>query len=128
MRRTVNKLIFSAYLAIMYGIGLISFETLVNWGQWQWWPFWLVDYVAATLLILGGIATLNNRTYGSRLLCASWGFALGMMWMSLSGNISEGTDPDRAGRVVGLYVTLIVTSIAISLIGLLLAMTKDDPQ
>jgi len=35
----MNKLQISAYLAIIYGIGLAGFETLVNWGQWQWWPF-----------------------------------------------------------------------------------------
>ena len=121
----MNKLVISASLAIIYGLGLASFETYVNWGQWQWWPFWLVDYVAAALLIFGGLATLKSHIYGSKLLCAGWGFALGMMWMSLAGNISDGADPDRASRVAGLYVSLIVVSMAISLIGLLLALSRD---
>ena len=56
----MRKHVISSYLALIYGLGLICFETLVNWGQWQWWPYWLVDYVAAALLILGGIATLNT--------------------------------------------------------------------
>jgi len=88
----MNKLVISAFLAIIYGLGLASFETYVNWGQWQWWPFWLVDYVAAALLIFSGLATLKRRIYGPKLLGSDWGFTLGMMWMSLAGNISDGTD------------------------------------
>ena len=53
----MNKLLISAYMALLYGVGLAGFETLVNWGQWQWWPFWLVDYVAAALLLFGGFKT-----------------------------------------------------------------------
>ena len=122
----MNKLVISASLAIIYGLGLASFETYVNSAQWQWWPFWLVDYVAAALLILSGLATLKHRIYGPKLLCTGWGFTLGMMWMSLASNISDGTDPDRAARVAGFYVLLIVVSMAISLIGLLLALSNKE--
>jgi len=120
----MTKLSFSAYMALLYGFGLAGFETLVNWGQWQWWPFWLVDYVAAGLLLLAGFATLKNLTSSSKLLCLGWGFTLGMMWMSLAGNIADGTDPDRAARVADLYVALIVFSLAYSLIGLVLALKE----
>lgn len=124
----MRKHVISSYLALIYGLGLICFETLVNWGQWQWWPYWLVDYVAAALLILGGIATLKHRLYGSKLLSAGWGFTLGMMWMSLAGNIADGTDPDRASRVAGLYVILIVFSMTVSFFGLLLALASSQEK
>ena len=119
----MNKRATSAYLAIIYGISLVCFETFVNWGQWQWWPYWLVDYIAAALLILGGLATRGRRLYGPKLLSAAWGFTLGMMWMSLAANISEGTDPDRAARVAGLYIILIVLSMSICLLGLILSLS-----
>jgi len=122
----MNKLTLSAYLAVIYSIGLASFETLVNWGQWQWWPYWLVDYVAAALLLFGGLATLRHPYSGSKLLCTSWGFVLGMMWMSLAGNISDGTDPDRAARVAGLYTLLIIFSMTLSLVGLLFAIVGNN--
>lgn len=115
---------FSAYLALAFGLGLAGFETLVNWEQWQWWPYWLVDYAASALLIIGGLATLKQHSSGLRLLCCGWGFSLGMLWMSLAGNISNGTDPDRAARVADLYVFLICSSLALCLAGLLLAL-KD---
>ena len=114
-------------MALIYGVGLAGFETLVNWGQWQWWPYWLVDYVAAAFLLLGGFKTLKHPYYGAKLLCLGWGFTLGMLWMSLAGNISEGTDPDRAARVANLYIILIVTSMLLSLIGLFLAL-KDNHE
>jgi len=109
-------------------VGLACFETLVNWGQWQWWPFWLIDYVAAALLFFGGLAVLKQRAYGLKLLSVGWGFTIGMMWMSLAVNIADGTDPDRAARVAGLYVILIIFSMIISLIGLLLALTDNTKQ
>ncbi len=124
----MSPLTASSGLAIMFGLGLAGFETLVNWGQWQWWPWWLVDYVAAGLLLVAGIAVLQNRSWGPKLLCAGWGFALGMMWMSLAGNIASGTDPDRAARVAGLYIALIVFSMVLCLLGFLLAMIGDKKR
>lgn len=109
-------------MALIYSAGLAGFETLVNWGQWQWWPWWLVDYIAAALLMSGGLAVLRNARVGAALLTTGWGFALGMMWMSLAGNIEAGTDPDRAARVAGLYVVVIVFSIMWCLTGLLLTL------
>jgi len=71
------------------------------------------------MLILGGLATLKTHLYGAKFLCTGWGFTLGMMWMSLAGNIADGTDPDR---VAGLYIALILLSMAISLLGLILSL------
>ena len=111
-----------AYMAIVYGIGLAGFELLVNWGQWQWWPWWLVDFVAAAALFGGGVSVLKGHDSGPAMLAAGWGFALGMMWMSLAGNIAEGTDPDRAARVAGMYIALIALSMIWCLAGLLMTL------
>jgi hypothetical protein len=117
----VNGLRISAIFAIISGTLLASFETLINWGQWQWWPWWLVDYVGAALLIGGGILALRRHYTGDRILCAGWAFNIGMAWMSMAGNIEAGTDPARSGRVAGLYVALIGLHIFVSTVGLLLA-------
>jgi quinol-cytochrome oxidoreductase complex cytochrome b subunit len=111
-----------ALMAIVYGVGIAGFETLVNWGQWQWWPWWLVDYVAGAVLLIGGLLTLKSHRAGPLWLSLGWGFALGMMWMSLAGNLEAGTDPARNARVAGLYIVLIVTSMAYCLIGLFLTL------
>lgn len=105
-------------MALVYGAGLAGFETLVNWGQWQWWPWWLIDYVAAAMLVIGGVAALRRVPAGGAMLASGWGFALGMMWMSLAGNIEAGADLERSERVGGLYVALIVASMLWCFIGL----------
>ena len=69
----MNGLRLSAYFAIIYGLGLGCFETFINWGQWQWWPFWLIDYVAAIFLIFSGITTFKRPNLGSKLLSMAWG-------------------------------------------------------
>lgn len=112
----------ASWMAVIYALGLAAFETLVNWGQWQWWPWWLVDYVAALLLLAGGIASLLGSRIGTAMLACGWGFALGMMWMSLAGNIEQGTDPDRAARVANVYVALIAASMVWCLAGLALTL------
>ncbi|MEO0983212.1 MAG: hypothetical protein AAFX03_11230 [Pseudomonadota bacterium] len=72
---------FSAWLAVAFGLFLAVAEAYRNWGDWQWWPFWVVDYFAAFLLILGGWRVLLNRS--GRLLVGAWGFAAAMFYMSL---------------------------------------------
>lgn len=124
----MTALRISALLAILAGALLAGFETLVNWGQWQWWPYWLVDYVAAALLAGGGLATLKRKSAGRRLLCAGWAFTAGMAWMSLAGNIAAGADPARNGRVAGLYIALIALLIGVSLAGLLIALFAAKEQ
>jgi hypothetical protein len=113
---------YAALMALIYSAGLAGFETLVNWGQWQWWPLWLVDYVAAAMLAVGAIGVIRHYSAGAAMLAAAWGFALGMMWMSLAGNIEAGVDPDRAARVAGLYIVLIAFSMAWCMAGLTLTL------
>lgn len=110
----------SAVMALLFAATLAGFETWINWGQWQWWPWWLVDYCAAALLAAGGIMALRAHASGPLVLCCGWGFALGMMWMSLAGNVEAGTDPARAARVAELYILLIGLAMAWSLAGLIL--------
>jgi hypothetical protein len=74
----------SAWLAIVFGLALAVLEVVRNWGHWEWWPFWVVDYVAATLLVVGG--ALAIRRYSSRWLTGGWGFTCAMFWMSFFGH------------------------------------------
>ena len=70
----------SAYLALAFGVFLFIGEVVRNWGDWQWWPFWVVDYIAASLLIFGGQRALKTGTV--RWLTGGWGFTAAMFWMS----------------------------------------------
>ena len=81
---------FSAWLALGFGTFLAVAEVIRNGGEVQWWPFWVVDYMAVALLQWGAISVLwtpNNRGVG--ILTAGWGFTAAMFYMSLFGHIDE---------------------------------------
>ena len=115
----------SATLAAISGLLLTGMETYINWGQWQWWPYWLVDYAGAALLLIGAFQTFSGQDRGVRWLCAGWAFCLGMGWMSLAGNFEAGPDPERAARVGGHYLALLAAGLAIALTGFLTALTAS---
>ncbi|MFM9863407.1 MAG: hypothetical protein ACKVRO_07345 [Micropepsaceae bacterium] len=81
---------FSAWLALGFGTFLAVAEVLRNGGEIQWWPFWVVDYIAVALLQVGAISVLwtpNDRGVG--VLTAAWGFTAAMFYMSLFGHLDE---------------------------------------
>ncbi len=81
----------SAWLAIGFGSALAVLEAVRNWGDWQWWPFWVVDYVAAGLLVAGGVAALRGGR--TDWLAGGWGFACAMFWMSFFGHLGGVLEP-----------------------------------
>ena len=46
----------SARIAIGFGAFLAVAEIVRNWGDWEPWPWWVVDYIAVALLLYGGRA------------------------------------------------------------------------
>lgn len=115
----------AAFMALLYAATLAGFETYLNWGQWQWWPWWLVDYVSAGLLVVGAALAFRGADRAPQLLAGGWGFAIAMMWMSLASNIEAGADPERAGRVAGLYAALIAFAMLWSVAGLALTLSAQ---
>ncbi len=85
----------SALFALVFAVVLGAGEILLNWGDWQSWPFWLVDFIAAGALVWGGRRALMRGS--SRLLSAAWGFTTGICWMSFFSHAETLTD----GQVIG---------------------------
>ncbi|HZZ35654.1 MAG TPA: hypothetical protein VFE03_08010 [Caulobacteraceae bacterium] len=111
----------SAWLAIVFGLALAVLEAVRNWGDWQWWPFWVVDYVAAFLLVIGGaLAVRRGETHW---LTGGWGFACAMFWMSFFGHYA---DVMKAGGQVSAreqrLTTIIGVMFATTVLGFLLSL------
>lgn len=112
----------SAILAVAFGLALAVLEVARNWGHWEWWPFWVVDYVAAALLVTGGVGAL--RRGGSSWLTGGWGFTCAMFWMSFFGHyegLMKAASPDpheqRLTLIIGLMFVLTIIGLALGLGG-----------
>jgi hypothetical protein len=83
--------VFAARLALGFATFLAIAEALRNSGVVQWWPFWVVDYIAVGLLLWGAAAVLwrTEAGRGGAILAAGWGFACAMFWMSFFGHVNE---------------------------------------
>lgn len=72
----VNKI-----LAGLYAVGLGIGEAALNWGDWQYAPLWIVDYMIVAALLFGVLGKTPALSV-SRLKCA-WVFAFAIMYMAL---------------------------------------------
>ena len=112
----------SAWLAVAFGASLAVLEIVRNWGDWQWWPFWVVDYAAAALLLGGGITALRKR--GTGWLAAGWGFTCALFWGSFFGHyesVREGilTEPNekQLTLIIGIMFAITIGGLATTLVG-----------
>lgn len=79
----------SAWLAVAFGLFLAVAEAVQNWGHWQWWPLWVVDYVAVVLVLIGAWDVLRRDGAG-KWLAAGWAFTAGMLWIALAWMVRAG--------------------------------------
>jgi hypothetical protein len=112
----------SAWLGIALGVVGAFLKVVRVMRQAEWWPFFLYDYFAAALIIIGGIAVLR-RAGGTRTLAAGWGFGVAMCYGSFFGHLEKLLQ--RQGPDLGFEKTMSISVgalLAINLIGLVLAL------
>ena len=119
----MNSLRVSAWLGLILSAVGVFLKIARALRQPEWWPFFLYDYLAAALVVIGAVAVLRGRA-GALWLSAGWGFGTAMAygsffdhlqrWMSRSGpDLSfERTMSYSVGvllliNVVGLALTLL---------------------
>ncbi len=117
----------SAFLALAFGLFLAIAEVVRNWGNWQPWPFWIVDFISAGALIWGALRSLRQGS--SRLLSAAWGFTVGIFWMSFFSHtaaLNAGTERSYAsGSMSEGMLTLIIGAMLLAAIaGLFMSLTR----
>lgn len=107
----------SRYLALLFAAGLAIGEAVINWGNWQYAPLWIVDYVIAAWLILGFVKTRHGGK--TSVLLSGRAFTAGVFYMalfvSLDPEISIHFEPDTA------LLVLVGFMLGISVIGFLCA-------
>jgi len=68
-------------VATLYSIILAIVETMLNWGNWQYAPLWIVDYLIVIILLLAVFVFKKNIQ--RLMLLLGWTFSSGVMYMGL---------------------------------------------
>ena len=94
----------------------------MNWGNWQYTPLWMVDYIIVVWLLAGALSRGTLRSVA--ILKGAWAFAFGVMYMALA----VVTDPKNANvmHASSVVLALIGLLIAVSLVGLALAYNTKE--
>jgi hypothetical protein len=122
--RCHGQVVFLARWSIGWAVFLAVGEVVRNWGDWQWWPFWMVDFIASALLICGGWFALrpgNAVRLGP--LLGGLGFSTAMGYSSFFGHLAtldqpvSGTIPHGPLTVIiGVLFALAAGSFAAALV------------
>lgn len=114
----------SRYLALLFAIGLAIGETIISWGNWQFAPLWMIDYLTAGCLLYAYYKTGNAENLHA--LVAAWAFSLGVFYMDLFVNIDPHLPTTmRPGSVV---IALIVLCLVVSAVGFFAAVSAIRVQ
>ena len=66
-------------MAIVFSVVLAIVETYLNWGDWQFAPLWMVDYLIVIVLLLGVFVCKQKQ---NKILLLGWSFSAGVMYMA----------------------------------------------
>jgi len=84
----MNTLKISAWLGLALSAVGVFLKVARVLRQPEWWPFFLYDYIAAAMLVVGAIAVLRGGR-GGRWLAAGWGFGTAMAYGSFFGHLER---------------------------------------
>ncbi|MFN0110420.1 MAG: hypothetical protein ACKVZH_16315 [Blastocatellia bacterium] len=102
----------SRWLALIFAIGLGIGEAVINWGNWQYAPLWIVDYVIVAWLLVGFFQTRQRSEV--TVLASGWAFTAGVFYLALFVGLSPEwlkCQPERNSTLeflIGLMLALAV--------------------
>ena len=72
-------------IATLYSIILAIVEVILNWGDWQYTPLWIVDYIIVAILL--SAVFIFKENIQRLMLLSGWAFSSGVMYMVLFINL-----------------------------------------
>ena len=107
-------------VAVILGIALAVGESIRRFGTEFFLPFLLDDYIMCVLLILGAWRAHRSSFKDLMFLLAGWSFTCGMLYLSFFANLEKYmSDPSSPGISAPIWVILIFTAFATSILGAL---------
>jgi len=124
----MNTLKISAWLGLALSAVGVFLKVARVLRQPEWWPFFLYDYIAAAMLVVGAIAVLRGGR-GGRWLAAGWGFGTAMAYGSFFGHLERWltkSGPDLSFERTMSYSAGVL--VAVNAIGLALTLWRSGPE
>ena len=102
-------------VATLYSIILAIVEAILNWGDWQYAPLWIVDYLIVIILL--SAVFVFKKNIQRLMLLLGWSFSAGVNYMALFISLDPNglNSPDIDGKL-----PLFVVATVVSIVGLLL--------
>ena len=122
MNRVLIKKI-NLIIATLYSIILGIVEAMLNWGDWQYAPLWIVDYLIV-LVLLSAVFVFKEQIQRLMLLLG-WAFSSGVMYMVLFINLEPIPATIKSPNIEGL-LPLVGLALIVSLLGILLTMIGNE--
>ena len=104
-------------VATLYSIILAIVEAILNWGDWQYAPLWIVDYLIVIILLSAVFVFKNNIQ--RLMLLLGWAFSSGVMYMALFINLEPMPTTVKSPNVEGI-LPLVGLALVVSIIGVIL--------
>ena len=106
-------------IATVYSIVLALVEALLNWGNWQYPPLWIVDYLIVIILLLGIFVYKENQ---QKVLLLGWSFSSGVMYMALFISLEPSSTITTLNSNILYSIAL---ALIVSLVGIVLTIIDD---
>jgi len=96
----------SRYAALLFAVGLGIGEAVINWGNWQFAPMWIVDYICVLWLLAGFHQTRSQAVSRQSIavLASGWAFTAGAFYMAFFISL----DPGVAKYNIGASGTILI--------------------
>lgn len=126
-RRYPITLYVSIYTAFISGIMIPLFETIRRWeeiGEMTYFLNWFDGYLVGGFLIFAAIKALQSPSSGQRFLCAAWGIATGMAFMSLFRQLEQMDDLEQLENTKTLMLVLKALMLLIAFICMVMTVER----
>ena len=104
-------------IASLFSIILAIVEVMLNWGDWQYAPLWIVDYIIVIILLSAVFVFKENIQ--RLMLLLGWAFSAGVMYMVLFINLEPIPTTIASSNVEGI-LPLVGLALIVSIVGIVL--------
>jgi multisubunit Na+/H+ antiporter MnhB subunit len=109
----------NSYLAIVFGLIIISTETYRRYGDFGHWSRWMDDYLIGLFLIIPAILVLKGHKFSISLLIAGWAFSSGLLYGSFFSKVIDVENIKQSNIPTATLIDLIGIALFVSVASLL---------